>query len=518
MKGGEDANIHVIKERVGDDVSKVARVVNFSGNQQQEKGNFNTLCANMQQMVIKARESEQCVKPKGKENGDMATGKFLTQFTKAMTALIQDSIEKKERKGKEGGAKSSVSAQARVKDVSEGSSKGERVFKNTMDFVKVVEEFMKKDKVLDEKVKEALKEVNTYLWTVYDKEKEEYIEEGINRAMRAATIFLVKVAHGPNGLAGATHPTGGAHAANAAPIGGSGAGNAKSQPSGPIPTPQSQVVRQPIAQGQGASTGAKELTRPAQGASEAPFNFNFDINMQGLNAKQRKRLKCKLRKQKGKSVVVDKSPEVGTSGAQPELSTGIQGVQAGLRARSLTLRVSSRLFQRAASGLQPRPRLFRQIWTPPCTPPSDRDSGDTQRNSPVVPGGPRRTGGRSYSDSDVPRAGQEASLGGSGFDTDQEPYPDHHFRPALILSDSFVKGGPPLYSSCSWFWWLLMRTRASSNQAFKLGSGQEASTTDYVDVDPRPPTIDAAEDGFCTDKGLPPPPPESTQRGRGTRD
>nr|GMD66707.1 hypothetical protein Iba_chr12cCG17610 [Ipomoea batatas] len=120
MKGGEDANIHVIKERVGDDVSKVAGVVNFSGNQQQEKGNFNTLCANMQQMVIKARQSEQCVKPKGKENGDMATGKFLTQFTKAMTALIQDSIEKKERKGKEGGAKCSVSAQARVKEVQKG--------------------------------------------------------------------------------------------------------------------------------------------------------------------------------------------------------------------------------------------------------------------------------------------------------------------------------------------------------------------------------------------------------------
>nr|GLL42541.1 hypothetical protein Itr_chr12CG23030 [Ipomoea trifida] len=37
MKGGEDANIHVIKERVGDDVSKVAGVVNFSGNQQQRR-------------------------------------------------------------------------------------------------------------------------------------------------------------------------------------------------------------------------------------------------------------------------------------------------------------------------------------------------------------------------------------------------------------------------------------------------------------------------------------------------
>nr|GMC68963.1 TMV resistance protein N-like [Ipomoea batatas] len=178
-------------EIVEEAVSKVKE-----GEKVQEKGNFSTPCANMQQMVIKARESEQCVKPKGKENGDMATGKFLTQFTKAMTALIQDSIEKKERKRKEGGAKSSVSTQARVKDVSEGSAKGERVFKNTMDWVKVVEEFMKKDKVLDQKVKEALKEVNTYLWTVYDKEKEEYIEEGINRAMRAAAIFLVKLEQG----------------------------------------------------------------------------------------------------------------------------------------------------------------------------------------------------------------------------------------------------------------------------------------------------------------------------------
>nr|GMD63974.1 uncharacterized protein LOC109181091 [Ipomoea batatas] len=511
---GEDRAEKLAGERVGDDVSKVAGVVNFSGNQQQEKGNFNTLCANMQQMVIKARESEQCVKPKGKENGDMATGKFLTQFTKAMTALIQDSIEKKERKGKEGGAKSSVSAQARVKDVSEGSSKGERVFKNTMDLVKVVEEFMKKDKVLDEKVKEALKEVNTYLWTVYDKEKEEYIEEGINRAMRAATIFLVKVKHCPswgseNGLfgrylkanidsVGARIAIGPCHwickrngrqwGSRAAskrllmgrmawlvlltlqgPTGpkfvfacGSGAGNAKSQPSSPIPTPQSQVVRQPIAQGQGASTGAKELTQPAQGASEAPFNFNFDINMQGLNAKQRKRLRCKLKKQKGKSVVVDKSPEVGTSGAQPELSTGgTEGLLPDPAGKLPPIPEGSEMTPAPTSSIQtdldqPQQVLFSftplnparfmgplEIGMHPCTPPSDRDSGDTQKNSPVVPGGPRRTGGRSYSDSDVPREGQEASLGGSRFDTDQEPHPDHHFRPALILRDSFVKGAPP---------------------------------------------------------------------------
>nr|GMD90343.1 hypothetical protein Iba_chr14dCG8750 [Ipomoea batatas] len=76
-----------------------------------------------------------------------------------------------------------------------------------MDWVRVVEEFMKKDKVLEQKVKEALKEVNAYLWTVYDKEKQEYIEEGRNRTMRAAAIFLVKVRHCPswgseNGLLG----------------------------------------------------------------------------------------------------------------------------------------------------------------------------------------------------------------------------------------------------------------------------------------------------------------------------
>nr|GMD72902.1 ABC transporter F family member 4-like [Ipomoea batatas] len=244
---------------------------------------------------------------------------------------------------------------------------------------------------------------------------------------------------------------------------GSGASNAKSQRSGPIPTPQSQVVRQPIAQGQAASTGAKELTRPAQGASETPFNFNFDINMQGLNAKQRKRLRCKLRKQKGKSVVVDKSPEVGTSGAQPELSTGgTEGPLPNPAGKLPPIPEGSERTPAPTSSIQtdldrPQQVLFTftplnparfmgplEIGTPPCTPPSDRDSGDTQRNSPVVPGGPWRTRGRSYSDSDVPRAGQEASLGGSGFDTDQEPYPDQHFRPALILRDSFVKGAPPL--------------------------------------------------------------------------
>nr|GMD78679.1 hypothetical protein Iba_chr13cCG15300 [Ipomoea batatas] len=187
---------NMIKEMEGNDVSKGVGVVSSGNNHQQEKGNSSTPGDSMQQMAMNASKFEKCVTPKVKGNGDMAAGKFFEQFSKAMTALIQESIEKKGRKGKEGGAESSVSAQARVKDMKEGSAKGERVFKNTMDWVKVVEEFMKKDKVLDQKVKEALKEVNTYLWTIYDKEKEECIEEGINRAMRAAAIFLVKLEQG----------------------------------------------------------------------------------------------------------------------------------------------------------------------------------------------------------------------------------------------------------------------------------------------------------------------------------
>nr|GMD40826.1 hypothetical protein Iba_chr10aCG13140 [Ipomoea batatas] len=71
--------------------------------------------------------------------------------------------------------------------------KKDRVIKSTLEWVKVVEEYMEKDKNFELKVKEALKEVNAYLWTVYDKEKEEYAEEIKKRAVRAATIFFVKV-------------------------------------------------------------------------------------------------------------------------------------------------------------------------------------------------------------------------------------------------------------------------------------------------------------------------------------
>lgn len=62
-----------------------------------------------------------------------------------------------------------------------------------MEWVKMVEEYMEKDKDFEQKVKDALKEVNAYLWTVYDKEKEEYVEVIKIRVVRAAVIFLVKV-------------------------------------------------------------------------------------------------------------------------------------------------------------------------------------------------------------------------------------------------------------------------------------------------------------------------------------
>nr|GMC90406.1 hypothetical protein Iba_chr04fCG7820 [Ipomoea batatas] len=148
-------------------------------------------------LITGSRETEDT--PKGK--GSRAAGKFFEEFSMALEAIIQGSMGKKERKGKESGlgSEKSGAAHASVKGVSERNSKGEvREFKNSMDWVRVVEEFMKKDKLLDQKVKEAMKEINEYLWTVYDKEKEEYTEEGRNRAMKAATIFLVKVKHCPS--------------------------------------------------------------------------------------------------------------------------------------------------------------------------------------------------------------------------------------------------------------------------------------------------------------------------------
>nr|GMC60711.1 hypothetical protein Iba_chr02bCG13300 [Ipomoea batatas] len=171
-----------------------------------------------------------------------------------------------------------------------------------------------------------------------------------------------------------------------------GAGGVKSQAPGPVPAPSPQVVRQPVAQGPG-----------------------------GLNAKQRKRPRRKLKKQKGKSVLVDKSPEVGTSGVQPGLVTGTRGVQA---LQSVpTSNAFALLRQEGAKG--------------PLTGPASLWARDA---SPVMPGGPRSTGGRSYSDSDVPRAGQEADLEGFGFETDQEFYLDQQPVPANVSNVTFKRG------------------------------------------------------------------------------
>nr|GMC81212.1 hypothetical protein Iba_chr04bCG1870 [Ipomoea batatas] len=197
----ETASIVVREEKVND--GKVEMVVTVQGSK--KEGEVRQKQSDVGN-VESSNSKEEFVTPK--KSGGLTKEDFFVQFATAMEAIVKGTFERKGSKGKEGGLGSKNSAQVRGKEVSKGSAKGEvRVFNNTMEWVKVVEEFMKEDKDFDQKVKEALKEVNTYLWTVYDKEKEEYIEEGINRAMRAATIFLVKVKHCPswgseNGLLG----------------------------------------------------------------------------------------------------------------------------------------------------------------------------------------------------------------------------------------------------------------------------------------------------------------------------
>nr|GMD77067.1 hypothetical protein Iba_chr13bCG16290 [Ipomoea batatas] len=91
---------------------------------------------------------------------------------------------------------------ATKKSESEGSSnasskKKGRVIKTSNDWVGVAEEFMRQDKGFESKVEEALKAVNDYLWTVFDKEKNAYLEEKKIRAVRAAVIFLDIVKDSP---------------------------------------------------------------------------------------------------------------------------------------------------------------------------------------------------------------------------------------------------------------------------------------------------------------------------------
>nr|GMD77060.1 hypothetical protein Iba_chr13bCG16220 [Ipomoea batatas] len=91
---------------------------------------------------------------------------------------------------------------ATKKSESEGSSnasskKKGRVIKTSNDWVGVAEEFMRQDKGFESKVEEALKAVNDYLWTVFDKEKNAYLEEKKIRAVRAAAIFLDIVKDSP---------------------------------------------------------------------------------------------------------------------------------------------------------------------------------------------------------------------------------------------------------------------------------------------------------------------------------
>nr|GLL40525.1 hypothetical protein Itr_chr11CG25370 [Ipomoea trifida] len=121
-------------------------------------------------------------------------------------------VLKLEREGKEIGSRlkkelgwkdrDSPATKKREDCVSEGSSNASskrkgRVIKTEMDWVEIVKEFMGNDREFERKVKEALKAVNDYLWTVFDKENKAYLEEGKDRAGRGADIFLDIVKQSP---------------------------------------------------------------------------------------------------------------------------------------------------------------------------------------------------------------------------------------------------------------------------------------------------------------------------------
>nr|GMC79936.1 uncharacterized protein LOC109191246 [Ipomoea batatas] len=151
---------------------------------------------------------------------------------------------------------------------------------------------------------------------------------------------------------------------------------------------------------------SRTLDQHAQGTSGAGFAKGqlsvpaLAPQPQGLNAQQRKHLRRKLRKQKGKSVVMDKSPEDG--GAKGPL-TGLTG------------------------PLYPIPEVSEQAPTPATTCQADfshpKPLGILRRLR-WLHRGFSEDWGRSYSDSDIPRAGREVNLEGSGFETDQEFYLD----------------------------------------------------------------------------------------------
>nr|GMD29918.1 hypothetical protein Iba_chr09aCG2120 [Ipomoea batatas] len=159
-----------------------------------------------------------------------------------------------------------------------------------------------------------------------------------------------------------------------------GAGSAKSQPSGPVPGPPGPQVKGTYTQGQGLVPGAKDFTQPAQGVSGAPL-FVIDIRVECLTEK-RSDVGWGNRKA---------SKPVPTSNGFAVLG------QAG-----------------GTEGPLPAWGFFMgplPLGTPPARPPEYRDRGITQ-GFLLCAGGPRRKGGRSYSDSDIPGADQVADLDG----------------------------------------------------------------------------------------------------------
>nr|GMD12078.1 hypothetical protein Iba_chr07aCG0060 [Ipomoea batatas] len=144
---------------------------------------------------------ENALRDLGKEEYDEKTDELVKKANMVfVNKLMREGKEIGNRLKRDLGLMIRSASAAKNKDVQESeasSKKKERVIKNSNDWVGVVEEFMGQDKGFESKVKEALKDVNEYLWTVFDKEKNAYLEEKKVRAMRAAAIFLdiVKNSH-----------------------------------------------------------------------------------------------------------------------------------------------------------------------------------------------------------------------------------------------------------------------------------------------------------------------------------
>nr|GMC46811.1 hypothetical protein Iba_chr01aCG5550 [Ipomoea batatas] len=90
------------------------------------------------------------------------------------------------------GAQTQESQGSLVGKVDNEKENKEGGIKSRADWMRLLFDCMKHDKGFAKLVMEALREINEYLWTVYDKGKKEYSESNEILAMKAATILMEK--------------------------------------------------------------------------------------------------------------------------------------------------------------------------------------------------------------------------------------------------------------------------------------------------------------------------------------